>query len=112
MAETTRRAPNPSTKNDAEALRWLYQQHDAPCGEATCDSVYCYIAKRLATLATADTENVVFVPVTRELIPHMREWSEPVRVKLDEHGDGTYTLLVERADSALSVRRDTEDQKA
>lgn len=49
MAERT--APKPSTKTDGEARRWLLKHHLAPCGEPSCDSVYCYIAERLAALS-------------------------------------------------------------
>lgn len=48
-----RRNPPPSEKNDREALRWLKSRHRAPCGGEICDSVYCYIATRLASLLAA-----------------------------------------------------------
>lgn len=52
MAE--RAAPKTGPKNDAEALRWLKDQHEAPCGDGSCDSVYCYVAKRMKTLASIE----------------------------------------------------------
>lgn len=52
MAERT--APRVGPKNDADALRWLKKEHEAPCGDDACDSVYCYIAKRMETLAKVE----------------------------------------------------------
>lgn len=52
---TDRQKPKASAKNDAEALKWFKDQHNAPCGGSDCDSVYCYIAERVARLTTAIT---------------------------------------------------------
>lgn len=30
-----------------EALNWLKSHHGSPCGDPVCDSVYCYIARRI-----------------------------------------------------------------
>ena len=84
MAERTK--PKPSETTDQSALSWLKEQHEAPCDDPNCDSVYCYIAERIASLPR-DHER--FVRCSQELVEQMRaEPSRPVTIAIQERERG------------------------
>jgi len=42
--------PDETPKLTREALSYFKHRHNAPCGDPKCDSVYCYVAARIAEL--------------------------------------------------------------
>lgn len=41
-----------------------------------------------------DTDTVVYVAVSRELLPKLTEWSEPLRLKIQSQEDNIAVLLL------------------
>lgn len=45
---------------------------------------------------------IVYIPVSRELLPELNEWSEPVQIRIERDGRGDMELVLRKVDSSAA----------